>query len=145
MSTYADLVGWFQPRLGQNFDMPDWVLTETTTIELSLYVCVRNAEGSTPENDELSVRLRTTGDAPADVSGPLFIADGNTSLVGTACSSTDEPYTQIEFPSPDNPDLAEAMRLYGVNPETYEGLPLELYFSNTSNSSCSGSLRTLLR
>jgi hypothetical protein len=151
MFTFAPGEGWFQPQLGQDFDMPDWILTDTTTIKLSLYVCVRDEPGSTPEpDDQLYVGLRNTGGAPTDISEPLLVADGDTDIDSTSCTSTipgNEPYAQKKFPPSDaeeiewpaNPDLAEAIKVYGANPEDYAGSPLELYFYNTSNSSCSGS------
>jgi hypothetical protein len=73
------------PVLGQTFDMPDWIISSTTTIDLSLYQCVRdgwNNSGAEPD-DRLLVGLRSTGVAPTLITTATQVADGNTDVFGT--------------------------------------------------------------
>jgi hypothetical protein len=129
MATFEDGFGWFQPKLGQTFTMPDWI-TSTTTMNLSLYSCV--TDFGTPEaNDRLSVALRSL--TPTLISTQELVADGGTS--NTVCSAGDYQHYTL--------DLADAIEAAGGNLENgdvYEEQTFELYFENTSNSSCSGSI-----
>jgi hypothetical protein len=114
-----------QPALGQPFDMPDWIISSTTSIDLSLYRCVRDYTGSGAEpDDHLDVGLRSIGITPTLISTPTLVADGNTTDTGP-CLSTD--YTAYST------DLAAAIKAVGSNPEDYAGQPLELYLYDTSS------------
>jgi hypothetical protein len=63
------------------------------------------------------------------------VANGNTANSGP-CLQGD--YTLFSTKTPAVGDLATAIKQAGRNPESYAGDTLQLYFYNTSNSSCSG-------
>jgi hypothetical protein len=112
------------PVLGQTFDMPDWIISSTTTIDLSLYQCVRdgwNNSGAEPD-DRLLVGLRSTGVAPTLITTATQVADGNTDVFGTSCEGDYAHYST---------DLAAVM---AANPEDYASQTLELYFHDTSSN-----------
>jgi hypothetical protein len=134
MLTYS--FEYAQPKLWQAFVMPDWIISETTTIDLSLYVCVRDIPASTnggPEPDELMVGLRDI--TPTLISESRVVANGNTANSGP-CLQGD--YTLFSTKTPAVSDLATAIKQAGRNPESYAGDTLQLYFYDTGNSSCSG-------
>jgi hypothetical protein len=121
-----------QPVLAQPFTMPDWVISSTTTINLSLYQCVRDMAGSGAEpNDHLNAGLRTTGGTPTLVTTPTLVADGNTANSG--------PCTPGDF-GPYSTNLAAAMLAAGNNPESYanQTLRLDLYDTSSNLSVCNG-------
>jgi hypothetical protein len=112
------------PVLGQTFDMPDWIISSTTTIDLSLYQCVRdgwNNSGAEPD-DRLLVGLRSTGIAPTPITTATQVADGNTDVFGTSCEGDYAHYST---------DLAAAI---AANPEDYASQTIELYFHDTSSN-----------
>ena len=115
-----------QPYLAQNFDMPDWIASSSTTMNLSLYQCVRDGlAGSGPEpGDRLYVELRRP-DTLVSISSPVLVADGDTSLHGIPCEGYYTHYTT---------DLATAIRDAGDDPRDYVGQPLELYLYDSSNN-----------
>jgi hypothetical protein len=124
MYTYRQQEPHHQPVLAQTFSMPAWI-NPSTTIDLSLYYCVRDYPGSGPEpDDDLYIGLRSTGNPPEPVFDPIWVADGDTADSGP-CLSTD--YTL--FPS----DWAQAMVDAGKDPQSYAGQPLELYLYDTSS------------
>jgi hypothetical protein len=112
------------PVLGQTFGMPDWVISSTTTIDLSLYRCVRDGwPGSGAEiDDKLFVGLRSTGITPTLITTPTEVADGNTDVFGASCAGS---YVHVTA------DLATVVTADDV--ENYEGQTLELYFYDTSS------------
>jgi hypothetical protein len=125
MYTYRQQEPHHQPVLAQTFTMPDWVISSTTTINLSLYQCARDYPGSGPEpDDHLNVGLRSTGNTPEFISDPILVADGD-----TANSSTCLPTDYTLFGS----DLAEAVKAAGGNTQDYAGQTLELYVYDTSS------------
>ena len=112
------------PALGQTFGMPDWIISSTTTIDLSLYQCVRDGwagSGAEPD-DRLLVGLRSTGITPTLITTVTEVADGNTSVFGTSCEGY---YTHYAT------DLVTAIM---ANPEDYASQLLELYFYDTSSN-----------
>jgi len=122
MYTYRQQEPHHQPVLAQDFTMPEWVISSTTTINLSLYRCARDYPGSGPEpDDHLNVGLRSTGNL---ISDPILVADG-----GTANTSTCVPTDYTLFSS----DLAEAIKAAGGDTQDYAGQELELYVYDTSS------------
>ncbi|GAB4526497.1 MAG: hypothetical protein Kow0063_00810 [Anaerolineae bacterium] len=112
-----------QPALGQTFDMPDWIISTTTSINLSFYQCVRDGwpgSGAEP-NDRLMVGLRSTGVTPTLITTATQVANGNTTVYGPSCEGDYANYST---------DLAAAMT---ANPELYQSQRLELFFYDTSN------------
>ncbi len=113
---------WYQPQLRQTFDMPDWVISGSTTIDLSFYLCVRDFPGSSAEeNDRLLVGLRTL--TPTLITTPTLVATGNTTESGN-CSGGYASYPTTDLAKTVDPKY---------NPEQYAGQTLELYFYDTSN------------
>jgi hypothetical protein len=122
MHTYSGM--HLNPVLAQSFDMPDWVITPTigvdlgdgTSINLSLWVCVRDGlAGSLEEpDDELLVGLQNI--AHTFITTPTEVADGNTRVSGTSCRGG---YAQFET------NLVGAL-LPGENVWDYRSQNLEL-------------------
>lgn len=113
-----------QPVLGQTFDMPDWIISSTTTVDLSLYMCVRDGwagSGAEPD-DQLMVGLRSTGVTPTLITTVTQVANGNTDVFGPSCEGDYANYST---------DLATAIT---ANPEAYAAQTLQLYFYDTSSN-----------
>jgi hypothetical protein len=122
MHTYAGK--HLNPSLGQTFQMPEWIISSTTTINLSLYRCVRDGlAGSGAEPlDELLAGLRSTGITPTLVTTPTKVADGNTSIFGPTCEGSYTPFAV---------DLASLIQ---ANPEDYAEQTLQLYLYAPGNN-----------
>jgi hypothetical protein len=122
MYTYMP-VAHQQPVLAQTFNMPEWVISSTTTIDLSLYTCARDLPGSGAEPaDHLNAELQTV--ASTRVSTPTLVANGNTANSGPCAPQDFVPYST---------DLAAAIKAAEGNPEDYAGQSLKLFMYDFSS------------
>jgi hypothetical protein len=113
-----------QPAIAQTFDMPEWIISSTTTINLSLYMCVRDYPGSGAESDDhLDAELQTI--TSTRISDPVLVANGNTTDSGPCSPGDFAPYTT---------DLAAAIRTAGDNPEDYAKQSLKLFLYDFSSN-----------
>lgn len=113
------------PRFWQRFTMPDWILSSTTTLDVSFYRNVDN-QGTNQPDDRFFAVVATAPNLASAITDP--------SLVGTGVGSS---------PADPNGWVAQTIRFNvaaGVNLEDYANQQLYLYFYNNSNNpaACGG-------
>ncbi len=117
--------GYFNPYFYQKFTMPSWIISSTTTLDLSLYKNIDNlsSQGSSDDsNDRFYVAVATAPDVSATlVTSPTVIADG---VMGTPVyDPLDWRSVDLQLPVAD-----------GINLEDYADQELYLFFYNRSNA-----------
>ena len=107
-----------KPFFYQQFTMPSWVISSTTTFGLNMYRNVDSLSSGDDANDQFYAVVSTSPVTATRVTSPTLIAQG------TATGGWEVVNEAL-------PPLAS------TNLETYANQPLYIYFYNNSNSTCS--------